>query len=83
MFDASIRAGNALSALGKAHKQDALEEYNAAVGIAQRIVSLSGEDAADDDVIDAHMKIGDIYKDDDLKQYSEGSKRISIWSCDL
>ena len=74
LFDASIRAGNALSALGKAHKQDALKEYNAAVGIAQRIVSLSGEDAADDDVIDAHMKIGDIYKDDDLKQYSEARK---------
>ena len=71
LFDASIRVGNALVALGGAHKQDALKEYNAAVGIAEKIVSLSGDEAGDDDVIDARMKIGDVYKDNVLKQYSD------------
>ena len=71
LFDASIRAGNALVAFRGAHKQDALKEYNAAVGIAEKIVSLSGDEAGDDDVIDARMKIGDVYKDNELKQYSD------------
>jgi hypothetical protein len=71
LFDASIRAGNALVAFGGARKQDALKEYNAAVGIAEKIVSLSGDEAGDDDVIDARMKIGDVYKDNVLKQYSD------------
>jgi tetratricopeptide (TPR) repeat protein/energy-coupling factor transporter ATP-binding protein EcfA2 len=71
LFDASIRVGNALVALGGAHKQDALKEYSAAVGIAEKIVSSSDDEGGDDDVIDAHMKIGDVYKDSELKQYSE------------
>jgi tetratricopeptide (TPR) repeat protein/energy-coupling factor transporter ATP-binding protein EcfA2 len=71
LYDASMRVGNALVAWGGAHKQDALKEYNAAVGIAEKIVSLSGDEVGDDDVIDARMKIGDIYKDSELKQYSE------------
>ncbi len=71
LYDASMRVGNALVAWGGAHKQDALKEYNAAVGIAEKIVSLSGDDGGDDDVIDARMKIGDVYKDNELKQYSQ------------
>jgi tetratricopeptide (TPR) repeat protein len=69
LYDSSIRVGNALSAWGKAHRQDALKEYNGAVGIAEKIVSLSNDETGDDDVIDAHMKIGDVYKDSN--QYSE------------
>ena len=71
LFDASIRVGNALIASGRAHTQDALKEYNDAVGIAQKIVSVSGDEGGDDDVIDARMKIGDVYKDNELKQFSE------------
>jgi energy-coupling factor transporter ATP-binding protein EcfA2 len=71
LYDASIRIGNALVALGAAHKQDALKEYNEAVGIAEKIASLSGDD---DDVIDAHMKIGDVYEDNDFKRYSEARR---------
>ncbi|MBV8797494.1 MAG: hypothetical protein JO136_21360, partial [Hyphomicrobiales bacterium] len=71
LYDASVRAGNALVASGGSHKQDALKEYNAAVGIAEKIVSLSGDGAGEDDIIDVHMKIGDVYKDNELKQYSE------------
>ena len=70
-YDASMRVGNALVASGAGHKPDALKEYNAAVGTAEKIVSLSGDEGGDDDVIDARMKIGDVYKDNELKQYSE------------
>ena len=63
--------GNALSALGRARHKEALQEYNEAVGVAAKIASSSGGETGDDDVIDAHMKIGDIYKDNDFKQYSE------------
>ncbi|MBV9910727.1 MAG: hypothetical protein JOY52_24505 [Hyphomicrobiales bacterium] len=66
-----MRAGNALVASGGSHKQDALKEYNAAVGIAEKIVSLSSDEAGENDIIDVHMKIGDVYKDNELKQYSE------------
>jgi tetratricopeptide (TPR) repeat protein len=71
LYDASMRVGNALAASGRAHKPDALKEYDAAVGIAEKIVSLSGDEGGDDDVIDAHMKLGDIYKDNELNQYSQ------------
>jgi tetratricopeptide (TPR) repeat protein len=71
LYDAQIRIGNALYGLRGAHKVDALKEYNAAIGVATKIDSLSGDDQGEDDVIDAHMKIGDVYKDKDLKQYAQ------------
>ena len=70
LFDASIRAGNALVAFGGARKQDALKEYNAAVGIAEKIASSSG-DKGDIDIVDAHLKIGDVYRDGDAKQHQQ------------
>ena len=81
LYDASIRAGDALSAMGNAHRAEALQEYRGAVDVAEKIEASSnrtnprGEDASDNDIIDAHVKIGDIYKDDDL--YSELRGRIS------
>ncbi len=71
LYDASIRMGNALSALGRARHKEALQEYSEAIKIAARIASSSAGETGDDDVIDAHMKIGDIYKDNDFKQYSD------------
>ena len=71
LYDASIRIGNALSALGKAHNQEALQEYNEAIGVAAKIASLSGDQSGDLDVIDAHMKIGDVYKESDAKQHPQ------------
>ena len=73
-YDAYIRVGNALSALAwvrhqDALRRDALEEYNAAIAVAAKIASLGGDDRGDVDVIDAQMKIGDIYKDS--KQHPE------------
>ena len=69
LFDASIRVGNALWAL-PGRRQEAMQEYDDAVRIATKIASLSG-DKGDIDVIDAHMKIGDVYKDGDAKQHQQ------------
>ncbi len=77
LYDASIRVGNALSGLGTAHYQDALQEYTGAIGVARTIASLGGDDRGDDDVIDAHMKIGDIYRDKD-NQFSEARKEYQV-----
>ncbi len=71
LYDASVRVGNGLAALGKAHFQDALREYGGAVEVATKIVALSGDQTGDIDVIDAHMKIGDVYKDSDPKQHPQ------------
>ncbi len=69
LFDASIRAGNALWAL-PGRRQEAVQEYDDAVRIATTIASSSG-DKGDLDVIDAHLKIGDVYKDGDVKQHQQ------------
>ena len=69
LFDASIRAGNALWAL-PGRRQEAMQEYDDAVQIATTIASSSG-DKGDIDVIDAHLKIGDVYKDSDAKQHQQ------------
>ncbi|MGH6797895.1 MAG: hypothetical protein ACREDI_05875, partial [Roseiarcus sp.] len=71
LYDASIRIGNALSASGRAHYEDALQEYAEAAGVAAKIASLSVDETGDADVIDAHMKIGDIYKFSDVKQHPQ------------
>ena len=76
LYDAAIRVGNALSGMGKAQndntlKEDALKEYNTAAGIAEKIVSMSDDEKSESDVIDAHMKIGDLYKDGDVEQHRQ------------
>jgi tetratricopeptide (TPR) repeat protein/energy-coupling factor transporter ATP-binding protein EcfA2 len=69
LFDASIRVGNALWAL-PGRRQEAVQEYDDAVRIATTIASSNG-DRGDSDVIDAHLKIGDVYKDGDAKQHQQ------------
>jgi tetratricopeptide (TPR) repeat protein len=69
LFDASIRVGNALWAL-PGRRQQAMQEYDEAVRIATTIAS-SSDDKGDIDVIDAHLKIGDVYKDGDIKQHRQ------------
>ena len=39
LYDASIRVGNALFAMGKAHYQDAIQEYDEAVRVAPKIAA--------------------------------------------
>ena len=88
LYDASIRTGDALSAMGRAHRPEALQEYKAAVETAGKIeASISrtesnGDDVADNDIIDAHVKIGDIYKDNDLFPDSETEYRSSLAACE-
>jgi tetratricopeptide (TPR) repeat protein len=76
LFDSAIRVGNALSAMGRAQndnrlKEDALKEFNAAVGIAEKIVSMSDDEKSESDLSDAHMKIGDTYRDGDAEQHQQ------------
>ena len=68
LYDASIRVGNSLLDQGKAHFPEALQEYNEAIAVAMKIASLNGDETGDSDVIDARMKIGDIYKFGDENQ---------------
>jgi tetratricopeptide (TPR) repeat protein len=72
LYDSTIRVGNALSALGRARKEDALKEYSGAIGAATKIASSSANEQGDEDLIDADMKIGDVYKDS--QQYSEARR---------
>ena len=69
LFDASIRMGNALWAL-PGRRLEAMQEYDDAVRVATIVASLSG-DKGDSDVIDAHLKIGDVYKDGDASQHQQ------------
>ena len=69
LYDATIRVGNALTALGGTHSQDALGEYKAAIGIAEKLAASSDSDAGADDLINAHLKIGDTHTA--LRQYAE------------
>ena len=71
LYDASIRVGNALFAMGKTHYQDALQQYSEAVGVALKIAASTSDDEGDGDVIDAHMKIGDIYKSSGAEQHPQ------------
>ena len=89
LYDAAIRVGNALSGLERAQndntlKEDALKEYNAAAGIAEKIVSMSDDEKSESDVIDAHMKIGDIYKDGDVEQHRQAlaEYQFGLASCE-
>jgi tetratricopeptide (TPR) repeat protein len=82
LFDASIRAGNALWAL-PGRRQEAMQEYDDAVRTATTIASSSGE-KGDLDVIDAHLKIGDVYKDGDAKLHQQalGEYQSGLKTCE-
>jgi tetratricopeptide (TPR) repeat protein len=69
LYDASIRVGNALWALPERH-QEAMQEYNDAVQVATTIAS-SGDARGDADLIDAHLKIGDVYKGGESKPHPQ------------
>ncbi len=62
LYDATIRVGNALTGL-QTEQPDALKAYNSAVNIAANLTSVADSETAEDDLIDAHIKIGDIHKD--------------------
>jgi tetratricopeptide (TPR) repeat protein/energy-coupling factor transporter ATP-binding protein EcfA2 len=69
LFDASIRIGNALWA-SPGRRREAMQDYDDAVRIATTIASSNG-DKGDADVIDAHLKLGDVYKEGDANQHQQ------------
>ena len=69
LYDAQIRIANALSAMGRSRYPEALQAYNQAVEIAGRLAAMDSGGRGTDDVIDSHVKIGDIYKD--LNQFPQ------------
>jgi tetratricopeptide (TPR) repeat protein len=82
LFDSSIRAGNALWTFPDRRKE-AMQEYDDAVQIATSIASSSG-DKGDIDVVDAHLKIGDVFKDSDAKlhQLALGEYQSGLKTCE-
>ena len=83
LYDSTIRVGNALAAMGKAHHQEALQEYEQAVAVAGKIASLSDDEVGQDDVIDAHIKIGDIYKDLKMNPLALREYQSGLNTCDV
>jgi tetratricopeptide (TPR) repeat protein len=83
LFDASIRADNALWAM-PGRRQEAMQEYDDAVRISTTIASSNG-DKGDSDVIDAHLRIGDAYKDGDVKQHQQAlaEYQSSLRACEV
>ena len=61
--------GNALWA-SPGRREEATQAYADAVQTATAIAASNG-DRGDSDVIDAHLKIGDVYKDGDAKQHQQ------------
>ena len=83
LYDATKRVGDATAlSSGKENFQSALAEYEDAMKIARSLLAMSDVtgakvETAEADVIDAHMKIGDIYKiendySDALNEYRAG-----------
>ena len=82
LYETTIRAGNALAAKTIVRFDDALTKYQAAVAIAEKIVSMGDDEPAQAALIDAHFKIGDISKfrnhyPDAVKEY-----RVGLGVCD-
>jgi tetratricopeptide (TPR) repeat protein/energy-coupling factor transporter ATP-binding protein EcfA2 len=82
LYDASIRVGNALWAL-PGRRQEAKQEYNEAVQVATGI-AWSGNATGDADVIDAHLKIGDVYKGGESKPHPQAlaEYRSGLQTCE-
>jgi tetratricopeptide (TPR) repeat protein len=82
LYGATIRVGNALAAPTIKRFDDARGEYGEAVGIAQKIVSLSDNETAEADLVDSQIKIGDIHQI--RKQYSDALEgyRAGLSTCE-
>ena len=82
LYDATIRVGNALAAEGRESRPEALQEYEEAVGVAEKIASLDSGDAGENDVIDAHIKIGDIDKENGQAAESDAEYATGLSAAD-
>jgi tetratricopeptide (TPR) repeat protein/energy-coupling factor transporter ATP-binding protein EcfA2 len=85
LYDASIRAGNALAVSDASRRTEALQEYQNAIGVAEKIAT-SGVDndaeGGDNEVIDGHIKVGDIYRDRGQTDKSEAEYRLALAACE-
>jgi tetratricopeptide (TPR) repeat protein/energy-coupling factor transporter ATP-binding protein EcfA2 len=77
LYATTIRSGNALAAPTIVRFDDALTNYQSAVTIAEKVVSISDDEPAEAELIDAHIKIGDIYRirthyQDAIQEYRSG-----------
>jgi tetratricopeptide (TPR) repeat protein len=85
LYDASIRAGNALASSDASRRTEALQEYQNAIGVAEKIATSSVGNAAeggDNEVIDGHIKVGDIYRDRGQTDKSEAEYRSALAACE-
>jgi tetratricopeptide (TPR) repeat protein/energy-coupling factor transporter ATP-binding protein EcfA2 len=62
LYATTIRSGSALAAPTIVRFDDALTNYRSAVTIAEKVISISDDEPAEADLVDAHIKIGDIYR---------------------
>jgi tetratricopeptide (TPR) repeat protein/energy-coupling factor transporter ATP-binding protein EcfA2 len=67
LYRVTIRVGDAFSASKIAKFDDALREYNSALGIAQKIISMKDTETAESYLIDSHAKMGDGYRNRGLE----------------
>jgi tetratricopeptide (TPR) repeat protein/energy-coupling factor transporter ATP-binding protein EcfA2 len=81
LYDATIRVGNNLASSTILRFDDALNEYKTAVGIARDIVSLKDNETGEADLIDAHVKVGDIYHIRDREADALEEYRASLATC--
>ena len=80
LYDATIRVGDALAQQNK--MQDALDKYNEAVGHAQQIISLKDGEKGQDDLIDSHMKVGDVHQIGQNFAKALAEYRVGLSICD-
>ena len=73
LYDSSIRVGDALEALGLGNYSDALQEYEEAQAVGSKIALLGNDARGEADLIDVHLKIGDILSVE--RKYSEAREK--------
>lgn len=81
LYRATIRVGDAFSAAKIAKYDDALREYNSAIGIAQKIISMKDSETAESYLVDSHAKIGDSYRDRHLEARALEEYGASLNAC--
>ena len=81
LYRATVRVGDAFSADKIRKYNDAQREYNSAIGIARKIVSVKDSETAESLLIDSHAKIGDNYRDSHDEPRAVEEYRASLETC--
>ena len=77
LYETTIRTGDAIAAPTIVRLDDALATYRDAETIAEKVISISDDGPAEADLVDAHIKIGDISQirdkyQDAIEEYRAG-----------